>query len=156
MEEKEVLTTQPESIHQEPQRATETAPEQPEKEERLFTQAEVNAIIKKRLSKLEAQHTATSESEAAELAKREARLNCREYLLDKGYSAELLDILGTDDFEAFKQKAEAIYKTVSAPISYPSLKDAGEVRKISDPRDEIASIFKGKNAHTPKDKTGVY
>jgi len=116
----------------------------------------VNAIIKKRLSKLEAQHTATSESAAAELAKREARLNCREFLLDKGYSAELLDILGTDDFEAFKQKTEAIYKTVSAPISYPSLKDAGEVRKISDPKDEIASIFKGKNAHTPKDKTGVY
>ena len=154
MEEKE-LTTQTEEITQELQNGPDQSAEQP-KEERLFTQAEVNAIIKKRLSKIETQHTAAAESAAADLAKRESRLNCREYLLDNGYSTTLLDILGTDDFETFKKKTEAIYTNITPPAKYPTVKDAGEIRRQVFEADEIESIFKGKNAHKPKKPTGVY
>ena len=84
------------------------APNEPETTEKLFTQEQVNEIIKKRLRNQKEAEATMQEVNArnAELTARERRLNCREYLMEKGYPAELLDIIDTTDVEAFKNKAD--------------------------------------------------
>lgn len=59
--------------------------------ERLFTQEELNRIVGDRLARAK-RETDTDEREAA-LKAREARLDCREFLSDKKYPAELLHAL---------------------------------------------------------------
>ena len=80
----------------------------PEPGEKMFTQEQVNEIIKKRLKKQKEAESSIQEldSRAAELTARESRLNCREYILERGYPVELLDILDTSDVETFKSKAD--------------------------------------------------
>lgn len=74
--------------------------------EKLFTQADLDRIIGERLARAK-RETATDEREAALRAK-EARLDCREYLSDKKYPVELLDILDTADVESFKGSVERL------------------------------------------------
>lgn len=72
----------------------------------MFTQDDLNRIVGERLARAK-RETATDEREAALRAK-EARLDCREYLSDKKYPVELLDILPTADVEAFKGSVERL------------------------------------------------
>ena len=74
--------------------------------ERLFTQADVDRIVGDRLARAK-KDRATDEREAALKAK-EARLDCREFLSDKKYPAELLDILPTADVDTFKASVEQL------------------------------------------------
>lgn len=76
--------------------------------EKLFTQEQVNEIIKKRLKNQKNIDSSMQEVNAkvADLEARENRLSCREYLLQEGYPAELLEIIDTSDVEAFKKKAD--------------------------------------------------
>lgn len=74
--------------------------------EKMFSQEEVNRIVGERLARAK-RETATDEREAALRAK-EARLDCREYLSDKKYPVELLDILDTADVESFKGNVERL------------------------------------------------
>lgn len=68
--------------------------------EKLFTQNEVNRIVGERLARAK-RDTAADDREQA-LKAREARLDCREFLTNRQYPAELLDILDTADVEKFK------------------------------------------------------
>lgn len=79
-----------------------------EASEKLFTQEQVNEIIKKRLKDHKEMEVREREVETrtSELTARESRLNCREYLMEKGYPSELLDIIDTSDVDAFKSKAD--------------------------------------------------
>lgn len=79
-----------------------------EPNEKMFTQEQVNEIIKKRLKGQKEIESSVQEmnTRAAELTARENRLSCREYLIEKGYPAELLDIIDTSDVETFKNKAD--------------------------------------------------
>ena len=83
------------------------------KEEKMFTQEQVNEIVKKRLAKYKKEGNAEElkafENEKAELSKKENLLSCREYLLDQGYPKEFLEILDTTDVEKFKEKAKQTY-----------------------------------------------
>ncbi|MEY8421006.1 hypothetical protein AALA83_17250 [Oscillospiraceae bacterium 44-5] len=74
--------------------------------EKLFTQADVDRIVGDRLARVK-RDKATDERETALKAK-EARLNCREFLFDKKYPAELLDILPTADVDTFKASVEQL------------------------------------------------
>lgn len=107
MEEKNA-TQEPMSNQQEQNSAS--APEQ----EKKFTQADVDRIVKERLKRSdEAKEKAHSEELAAvqkSITQRENRLACREYLLENGYPAELLEIIDTNDPEEFKKKADRAYK----------------------------------------------
>lgn len=87
-----------------------------EREEKTFTQEEVNKIIQKRLrEKKENQQTAQElEARASELSKRENKLECKEYLIEKGYPKELLDIIAVTDFKEFKSKADTAYNLIAA------------------------------------------
>ena len=106
--------------------------------EKLFTQAEVDRIVKERLKRVKVKAAEEQESEsvkkAANLAQREADLNaretklkCKEWLHDQGYSKDLLDILDLTDFETFKKKADKVVqlsagmKTKSAPVASESI-----------------------------------
>lgn len=74
---------------------------------RTFTQEEVNQIVSNRLAQERAKGEPTeAEKRESELAAREAALACREYISQKSYPHELLDILPTSDAEAFQTAVE--------------------------------------------------
>lgn len=78
--------------------------------DRMFTQAEVDKIVKERLSRAKSTPREPTETEIREreLTARESRLSCREYLVDRKYPAELLDVIDTSDIEGFKTKADTV------------------------------------------------
>lgn len=77
--------------------------------EKLFTQAQVNEIVRERLARERAktEPSPLDEREAA-LKARESALDCREYLRTNQYSPELADILDTSDTERFKATVEKL------------------------------------------------
>lgn len=77
--------------------------------EKLFTQADLDRIIGERLARARVKAEPSPEdAREADLKAREARLDCREFLTDKKYPVELLDILGTADVETFKGNVERL------------------------------------------------
>lgn len=118
--------------------------QQPEK---LFTQEQVNEIVRKRLAKLKTD-TQSLEGREATVTAREKRLDCREYLVDKGYPVELLDVIDTSDVEAFKQKAD----TALAVFAAQQRRSAAPLYNAERPpqNTDIDSAFSGKKKHTPK------
>lgn len=77
---------------------------------KMFTQDEVNKIVSDRLARDREKRSAQQQEDAKEsaLKARESRLDCREYLSEKKYPAELLDVLDTSDVEKFKAAADKI------------------------------------------------
>lgn len=78
-------------------------------QEKTFTQEEVNRIIQERLSreKGRADHENLEEREK-NILQREQKLACREYVLEKGYDADLVDILDTSNVDEFKGRADKL------------------------------------------------
>lgn len=84
--------------------------------EKLFTQADLDRIIGERLARERAKAEPSPEdAREADLKAREARMTCREYLSDKKYPAELLDILPTGDAEAFKASVGKLAALLRSP-----------------------------------------
>ena len=87
-------------------------PNQEGQQEKMFTQEQVNEIVRKRLERQKEDsqdlETRTKELEAreAEFTKKEKKFSCKEYLRDKGYPDDLLDIIDTSDVDTFKTKAD--------------------------------------------------
>ena len=120
--------------------------------ERKFTQDEVNRIVKERLqrerSKAGAEQAEQLTAKAAELAARESRLACKEYLLDSGYPPELLDAIDTSNPENFKSKAFAV---VNALQSRPApCKATPNFEAETPPGDGIAEAFSKPAKHIPR------
>ena len=117
--------------------------------EKLFTQEQVNEIIRKRLKQQKENSVSTPENDAraTELTKRENRLNCREYLLDKGYPAELLDIIDTSDVEAFKSKADKASQVYGSRQQDTFVAPLASTEPTS--YNAVGSVFENKK-HTPK------
>lgn len=97
-------------VNKEAQPNTQPADNGNQGSDRMFTQAEVDKIIKERLARAKATPKEPTEAEIRELelTARERRLSCREYLIDKGYPAELMDVIDTSDIEGFKTKADTV------------------------------------------------
>lgn len=74
---------------------------------KVFTQEEVNRIVSDRLAREREKQPKDDEREQA-LKAREARLDCRDYLDSKKYSAALLDVLDCSDVEKFKTAVDAM------------------------------------------------
>ena len=128
---------------------------QPEvKGEKLFTQEEVNKIVAERLkrerSKAEEAAVGDRDTRAAELDARESRLACREYLLDSGLPASMLDCLDTSDLENFKKKAEALSNDFAAKAPC----NATPCFNVEPPTyaDKIAAAFSKTVKHNPNVK----
>ena len=80
----------------------------PEKEERLFTQDEVNEIVKKRLSREKNGQLEEIQEKLEDIEKRENFLKIKTYVMEQGLPVELLSVIDTSDFELFKEKADVI------------------------------------------------
>lgn len=77
---------------------------------RVFTQDEVNQIVRDRLARARGKEPDALTARENNLAARESRLLCREWVADKRDTcpAGLLDVLDTSNFDAFKENAEKI------------------------------------------------
>ena len=142
-------------------------------DERLFTQAEVNEIIRKRLERKKAsddEEREYSEQLAAQaqqladtqlkiderekaltelqdsLASRESLVTCKEYLHAKGYPADLINILETSDPEQFKVKADAAVRISGAGIA-PLGSSEPTLTKDANVKGAFSPDYK----HTPKE-----
>lgn len=125
---------------------------------RMFTQEEVNRIVKERLlrerSKAGSEQTEQLTAKAAELAALESRLACKEYLIDSGYPAELLDAIDTSNPEDFKSKAFAL---VNALLSRPAPCAATpSFEAETPPGDGIAEAFSKPAKHIPRGRDNIY
>ena len=126
-------------------------------EEKMFTQAEVNEIVRKRLAR--EKEKVSSEMPAltdADLTARSNRLDCKEYLLNKGLSMDLLDVIDTSDSAAFIEKVEKVSGIVEevSRNSYPVVPDGGE--PIVSPTDNVKAAFFDKTGHKPKKPKNYY
>lgn len=94
-------------------------------EEKLFTQDEVNEIVRNRLERVKldqdrlkqlAERERQLDLRQKELSQKEDALKCQHYLEDKGYSLTLMEVLDTSDPDTFMLKADKI-----ASIAKPSM-----------------------------------
>ena len=149
MEEKQEVKVKTEAVKENPDQGGEK-----KDEAKLFTQAEIDKIVESRLKrykeKMNESKTDPDDRELA-LAARENKIACHEYLIEKGYSFELLDIIGTDNVDDFKAKADKLAELAEQrPVAYPNVKDRGEVVNIKSEKDDIASAFAKDRKHIPK------
>lgn len=111
---------------------------------RMFSQNEVNAIIRDRLARERAKTPADEREQA--LSARESKLDCREYITEKQYPSSLLDVFNTDDLEAFKTSVEKLTKAF--PAFFEKQTDSGTGGSVGAYRrklsfdDSIAAAFK--------------
>lgn len=118
---------------------------------RMFTQDEVNKIVSDRLARDREKRSTQQQDDEKETAlkARESRLDCREYLSEKKYPAELLDVLDTSDVEKFKAAADKIHAMFGLEIKAARFADQ---RRFDDNRhqqggfriDPISEAFKPK------------
>lgn len=127
--------------------------------EKLFTQADLDRIIGERLKRVKAEKQDTAELEAREkaLASLASSLKCREYILDRGYPAELLDVIDTKDAEEFKKRADkicSVFSGLQTPAT-PTIRWPRPMRDtepaLSGDRGSIQSAFSPGRKHTPRD-----
>lgn len=85
---------------------------------KMFTQQEVDRILKERLARERAkaapQEPTEAEKREKDLTARENRLSCREYLLENSLPKELLDVLDTSDVAKFRRAAETVHGLMKA------------------------------------------
>ena len=83
---------------------------------RFFTQEEINRIVSDRLKKYKAKAAEDTAAEFAEREKefkaREAKLAAKEFIQERGYPADLADLLDTSDIEQFKKNADRLVSTM--------------------------------------------
>lgn len=120
--------------------------------ERLFTQEEVNHIVRDRLAKDRAKRAPAEPTEAEkkemELTARESRLSCREHLLDNGLPSSLLDAFDTSDVDKFKKAVDVVSGIIAekakgmepAPLYNPDVPVSGTP----------ATGFERGKKHTPR------
>ena len=101
--------------------APETDTEQSAEQSQLFTQEDINRIIRDRINKKKAKQEAEMaealeqlrteltqdvEAKTAELTTRENRLVCHQFLLDNELPIDLLEIIDTNEPDSFMEKAK--------------------------------------------------
>lgn len=117
---------------------------------KMFSQDEVNKIVSDRLARDREKRSAQQQEDTREAAlkARETKLDCREYLTEKGYPAELLDILDTSDPERFRSSADKLHSIYGLEAKQPRFvnpprfsapKDSGAAGFVFDP---IRDAFK--------------
>lgn len=91
-----------------------TAAEPAAKDEKLFTQEDVNRIVSERLAKERAKgEPDPSAKREDELARREFLLEAKEALVNKGLPVGLAEALNTSSKEAFENSLSVIEKHIS-------------------------------------------
>ena len=96
---------------------TNTHPEENGTQEtgRMFTQDEVNNIVRDRLYRERERSSAQLEERERSLAARESRLECADALKQAGVDSRLLDVLDTSDPEKFKSTLDILLDCFQSP-----------------------------------------
>lgn len=108
---------------------------------KTFTQEEVNRIVSERLAKEKAKAEPKEDEREQALKARESRLDCREYIANKGYPIELLDMLDTSDAEKFRASVDKLVQLFPSR-EVVSRVDSGTNHFQAVRPDEIANAFK--------------
>ena len=78
---------------------------------KTFTQEEVNNIVRERLARERAKaESSQPDQREQDLTARENALSCREYIAEKKYPKELLELFPTDNAEQFKASVDKLLK----------------------------------------------
>lgn len=104
---------------------------------RLFTQEEVNQIVRERLARERAKSTLSQdEQEQADLAQRELRLQQREWLIEHGLPADdIADFIynvDTRSMEAFEQSMDGLLNAVEFIKIYAEKKKNADAAGLTD------------------------
>ena len=94
---------------------------------KMFTQEEVNQIVRERLARERAKNTPPEPTEEEkqqqameqrmkDLSTRENRFECRSYVADRRLPDELLDLFDTSDFNEFVRKADTFMGVVQRAV----------------------------------------
>ena len=129
-----------------------------DQEEKLFTQEEVNRLIKDRLKRVRAkaadEHDLDIKSREDALTKRESdlkaretALQCKEYLMKQGYPSDLMEILDSNDFETFRKKADKVMQLNGS--RHRKVAPLGNTESLHD-KPESAEAFSQNIKHKPK------
>lgn len=126
--------------------------------ERLFTQADLDRIIGERLKRVRLEKQDIAELEAREKAvtARESALKCREFLTERGYPAELLDVFDTSDAEDFGRRADKAYQVFSGMRAAQQPFRVDRESPTGGYKDSIQSAFAHGRRHTPRDYLPMY
>lgn len=115
--------------------------------ERTFTQDDVNRIVQERLAKEKGKGNEELDKRAAELDKRERRMNAIDELRKNSLPEYLVDALNMETEEAFQQSMEAIKK-----MKGESIKSTGQVIRRGNP---IGVVTKGTQDAAIRDAFGL-
>lgn len=115
--------------------------------ERTFTQDDVNRIVQERLAKEKGKGNEELDKRAAELDKRERRMNAIDELRKNSLPEYLVDALNMETEEAFQQSMEAIKK-----MKGESIKSTGQVIGRGNP---IGVVTKGTQDAAIRDAFGL-
>jgi len=101
------------------------------KEQKLFTQDEVNSFVQSRIARIKGQINKDAKAEydqkLAELQAREMKLMVKEKLDERGMSRELADIITCTDEEDLNNKLEALNKIYGGDAAKEKEKPTGFV-----------------------------
>lgn len=100
---------------------TSTEGTQTSTEERTFTQDDVNRIVQERLAKEKGKGNEDLDKRAAELDKRERRMNAIDELRKNDLPDYLVDALNMETDEAFQNSMEAIKKMKGESTNAPGV-----------------------------------
>ena len=146
------------------QNTTQQANTQPEENgpaEKMFTQEEVNNIVRERLNRVKAgaaeqdeRATALDEREAAvqqreqAMQQKESRAACEDHCKAKGYDTAFLDLLDTSDPEKFTALLDKLHETAAADLKAQQEADAQNHRQLPAFGDHRAhALAHGGHAH---------
>lgn len=120
--------------------------------QKTFTQEEVNNIVQERLARERAKsEPSPAEVREKDLAARESAMTCKEYVAEKNYPKELLELFDTADHEQFKKNVEKMAELFPDVFADPSKKPSFIFTKgtnggvgLGGSNDPIAEAFKRK------------
>lgn len=102
------------------------------KEQKLFTQEEVNSFVQSRVSRLKSQVTKEAKAEydqkLAELQARESKLMVKEALSNRNMPRELADIITCTDENDLKEKLDALQKIYGDKAKEKEVKSTGFIQ----------------------------
>ncbi|MGI6010180.1 MAG: hypothetical protein ACOX8H_01605 [Ruminococcus sp.] len=120
-QQQEANSQQDQELQDQQQTEQEAAEQQqpPQQEEKLFTQEEVNKIVRDRLSRAKHLPAAEFDRRERELNEREMRLDAREKLADAGIPKELLPLVNCSSKENMESSIELINAYFKKPEGRP-------------------------------------
>lgn len=148
-----------EEIIEQPTEPTTDPADTEEKGTKLFTQEEVNDIVRKRLERVRTEPREPSEAEKREqaIAARESRMECREYLEKFRFPKELADIIDTSNPEEFSRRATAANAMIEQIVKQRVQEYKDSLPKPHYPMADLADPIAaptgsgfGSTKHTPK------